>query len=63
MVFISVIIPLYNKEKYIEKTLQSVFQQTFPDYELIIINDGSTDSSGEIAKLLCKNKKNTTGVQ
>ena len=62
MVFISVIIPLYNKEKYIEKTLQSVFQQTFTDYELIIINDGSTDSSGEIAKLLCKNKKNTTVI-
>ena len=60
MVFISVIIPLYNKEKYIEKTLQSVFQQTFTDYELIIINDGSTDQSNEIVKSICENKENTT---
>ena len=56
----SVIIPLHNKEKYIEKTLQSVFQQTFTDYELIIINDGSTDKSNEIVKSICENKENTT---
>ncbi|MEM9215932.1 MAG: glycosyltransferase [Cyanobacteria bacterium P01_F01_bin.150] len=42
---ISVIIPLYNAEKTIEGTLQSVFNQTVDDIEIIIINDGSTDLS------------------
>ncbi len=42
---ISVIIPLYNKEKYIEDTIKSVLNQTFTDFELIIVNDGSTDNS------------------
>ena len=41
----SVIIPLYNKEQFIEATLLSVLNQTFSDYEIIIINDGSTDKS------------------
>jgi glycosyltransferase involved in cell wall biosynthesis len=40
---ISVIIPVYNGEKTIQETLESVFNQTFSDYELIVINDGSTD--------------------
>ena len=60
MPLISIVIPLYNKERFIKETLNSVFNQTFLDYEIIIINDGSTDSSGEIVKILCKNKKNTT---
>jgi glycosyltransferase involved in cell wall biosynthesis len=41
----SVIIPLYNKEAYIAATLQSVLKQTFHNFEVIIINDGSTDGS------------------
>ncbi len=41
----SIIIPLYNKEKFIENTLKSVLQQSFTDYEVLIINDGSTDAS------------------
>lgn len=45
MPFFSVIIPLYNKEKYIEDTLKSVLSQTFADFEVIIVNDGSTDAS------------------
>jgi cellulose synthase/poly-beta-1,6-N-acetylglucosamine synthase-like glycosyltransferase len=44
----SVVIPLYNKERYIRKALLSVFGQTFTAYEVIIINDGSTDGSKEI---------------
>ncbi len=50
MPFFSVVIPLYNKEPFIGQTLQSLIAQTFADFEIIIINDGSTDA-GE-AKVL-----------
>lgn len=46
----SVIIPLYNKENCIKKTIQSVLDQTYPDFELIIVNDGSTDNSLKVAQ-------------
>lgn len=46
----SVIIPVYNKEKFIENTLKSVLQQSFTDFELILVNDGSTDQSETIIK-------------
>ena len=50
----SVIMPLYNKAPYVEKAIRSVLEQTYAHYELIVINDGSTDNSAEIAeKLLC----------
>ena len=45
---ISVIIPVYNSEKYLEKCIDSILGQTFQDFELLLIDDGSTDSSGEI---------------
>lgn len=44
----SIIIPCYNIEKYISKTLESVFNQTFKDFEIILINDGSKNNTGEI---------------
>lgn len=47
MANISVIIPAYNAAKYINKTIQSVLEQTYLDWELIIINDGSTDATLE----------------
>lgn len=48
---ISVVIPLYNKEKQIAKTLQTVLNQSYQDFEIVIVNDGSTDNSvAEVAK-------------
>lgn len=47
---ISVIIPLYNKESIIERSLQSVLSQDYDDFEVVVVNDGSTDRSAEIVK-------------
>ena len=46
----SVIIPLYNKAPYVCKALESVFAQTYTDYELIVVDDGSSDNSAEIVE-------------
>lgn len=47
---ISVIIPVYNVEKYLEKCIDSVINQSYSDLEIILVNDGSTDSSGKMCK-------------
>lgn len=47
---ISVIVPVYNVEKYLRKCLDSIVNQTYPHLEIILVNDGSTDSSGEICE-------------
>lgn len=46
----SVVVPVYNAERYLNKTLQSILDQDFPDFELILINDGSTDESLAVLK-------------
>ncbi|MFD2564607.1 glycosyltransferase family 2 protein [Aquimarina rubra] len=56
MPLFSIIIPLYNKEKHIANTIQSALDQIFTDYELIIINDGSTDGSEKIVKRFNDNR-------
>lgn len=50
--FFSVVIPLYNKEKQIACTLRSVFAQTCADYEIIVVDDGSTDGSASVVESL-----------
>ena len=50
----SILIPVYNDEKYIKKTLLSALNQTYEKIEIIIINDGSTDNSGNIINQIAK---------
>ena len=45
---VSVIVPVYNTEKYLNKCIDSILAQTFTDFELLLIDDGSTDNSGFI---------------
>ncbi len=48
MTAISVILPVYNVEKYLARCLDSLIKQTFDDFEVIAINDGATDNSPKI---------------
>jgi len=56
----SIVIPLYNKEEYIQRTLMGVLNQSFQDFEIVIINDGSTDNSLEIVLQTLVNFENKT---
>lgn len=47
-ILISVIVPVYNVEKYLKRCIESILRQTFKEFELLLIDDGSTDSSGKI---------------
>ena len=49
-IFFSIIVPVYNVEDYLSQCLDSILEQRYSNYELILINDGSTDSSLEICK-------------
>ena len=54
---VSVLIPAYNAEKYIEKCIQSVVNQTLKDIEIIIINDGSLDNTKDVIKQFVQDKR------
>lgn len=58
MAYISVIIPVYNCEKYLMDAVNSVRQQPVKDMEIILVDDGSTDTSGEICLRLAQEDKN-----
>lgn len=47
---LSIIVPIYNAEKYIDKCMRSIYAQSFTDYEIILVNDGSADKSAEICR-------------
>lgn len=53
----SVIMPAYNSEKYIEKAIESVINQSFANWELIIVNDASTDNTEKIIEKYCQKDK------
>ena len=55
---ISVIVPVYNVEAYLERCVESILQQTYTNFELILINDGSIDSSGQICDHLASQYEN-----
>ncbi|WP_438262914.1 glycosyltransferase family 2 protein [Streptococcus oralis] len=55
---ISVVVPVYNVEAYLERCVESILQQTYAHFELILINDGSTDSSGQICDHLASQYEN-----
>lgn len=60
--FISIIIPVYNTGKYIENCLSSVKEQTFSNYEVIIVDDGCTDSSGKLCDGFAKKDNRITVI-
>lgn len=57
MPLFSIIVPVFNSEQYIEKCIDSILKQTFSDFEIVIVNDGSTDSSLEICQEIAKKDK------
>lgn len=54
---VSIIVPIYNAEKYMEKCIDSILNQTLNDIEVILVNDGSTDNSSKIADEYAKNDR------
>jgi len=59
---ISVLVPAYNHEKYVEETLNSVFEDQYPNKELVIINDGSTDNTQSVVEKWIKDHQGTVHI-
>lgn len=62
MKLISVIVPVYNTEKYIEKCVMSILNQTYKNLEIILIDDGSTDNSLQICDSLAEKDNRITVI-
>ena len=60
---VSIIMPLYNAEKYVEQAIRSVMSQTYQDWELIVVNDCSRDSSASIVEQLAKEDKRVKSLR
>ena len=60
---LSVIVPVYNVEDYLDKCLDSVIKQTYKNIEIIVVNDGSTDNSGEICQEYAQKDNRITYVE
>ena len=52
---ITIVMPTFNDEKYLKKSIQDILNQTYDNFELIIVNDGSEDNSEEIILSFCDN--------
>lgn len=63
MSFVSVIIPVYNKEEFVRECLESVLNQTYKNLEIIMVNDFSTDKSAEICRVLEKEYENVRFIE
>ncbi|EHZ61025.1 glycosyl transferase 2 family protein [Streptococcus pneumoniae GA47210] len=51
---ISIVVPVYNVEKYLKKSIESILNQTYQNIEILLVDDGSTDSSGKICESFSK---------
>lgn len=61
--YLSIVVPVYNCEKYISRCLKSIVNQTYDNLEIIIINDGSTDNSAEVCRKYAMNDKRIVYVE
>ena len=60
---ISIIVPIYNAEKYIDNCMSSILAQSFTDYEIILVNDGSTDGSADICRRYASRDSRVTYIE
>lgn len=62
MIKVSVIMPIYNKEEYLKRSIESILNQSLKDIEIILIDDGSIDRSGELCEEYAKKNNNITVI-
>ena len=62
MPLISIIIPIYNAQRHLHRCLQSIISQTFQNFEVILVNDGSTDDSYQVCQEFANKDKRITVI-